>query len=371
MESKAPDFVPHPFGETVKQWMPILLRLVKDRLKANPLTFAVAGPRAFSRAVRLLRLLGRDIFDGGAAFRLCGGWHSLEDTGGITFRWAHYNSEFALCFQDGSTRLGMLVEPGPSLGFEPFDLVLRMDGEEIGRQRVRGVSYVEFDLPIRQGEEVLLNLNPENPGGAWGQPVPGDVRTLNYRVLVCGRGTPPDAPPPDPAPKGGMWPTRLLATRPAETDWVADLAPQAKAIAEMGRPHFLHLYACGDFQMMACEDWEDVRGYPELDEFSMHLDSVFSYAAYYSGKEEVFLPDPMRIYHIEHGIGSGWTPEGHNALMERITRKGISQLVFADVAAMVAQMRRLHAPMIFNLDNWGMAGEQLRETVLDGVETVS
>lgn len=372
MQSKAPDFAPHPFGKTVKKWMPILLRLLKDRLKANPLTFPVAGPRAFFRAVRLLRLLGLDIFDGGAAFRLCEGWHSLEDTGGITFRWAHYNSEFAICFQDGSTRLGMLVEPGPSLGFAPFDLVLRIEGKEIGRARVHGVTYVEFDLPIRQGEEVLINLNPENPGGAWGQPIPGDVRTLNYRVLVCGRGTPPQHPaPPDPAPRDGMWPTRLLATRPAETDWVADLAPQAKAIAEMGRPHFLHLYACGDFQMMALEDWDDVRGYAELDEFSMHLDSVFSYAAYYSGKDEVFLPDPMRIYHIEHGIGSGWTPEGHDALMERITRKGISQLVFADVAAMVAQMRRLHATMIFNLDDWGMAGEQLQETTLDRTQVVS
>ncbi len=140
-------------------------------------------------------------------------------------------------------------------------------------------------------------------------------------------------------------------------------ADQAKAIAEMGRPKFLHLYACGDFQMMAREDWEEVRGYAELDEFSMHLDSIFSYAAHHNGMEEVVLPDPMRIYHIEHGIGSGWTPEGHNALMQRITSKGISQLVFTDVASMVAQMRRLHATMIFNLDNWGMVDDELRETV--------
>jgi hypothetical protein len=50
------------------------------------------------------------------------------------------------------------------------------------------------------------------------------------------------------------------------------------------------------------------------------------------GIVEEVLPDPMRIYRIEHGIGSGWTPEGHNTLMERINRQGIDNLVFADPA---------------------------------------
>ncbi len=363
METRTPDFALRPFAATVRKWMPILLRLVKDRLLAQPLSFPVAGPRAFLRAARLLRLLGGDIFDRGATFRLGGGWHSFEDIGGITFRWAHGDSEFGVCFQDGTACLAMLVEPGPSIGFQPFDLVVRIEGREEGRARIRGVTYVEFDLPVRQGREVLLNLTPENPAGAWGQPIAHEARTLDYRVLACGRGRPGRPLPAGPAPPDGRWPTRVLAIRPAGTDWAAALAPQAGAIAEMGRPPFLHLHACGDFQMMAREDWYDVRGYAELDDLSMHLDSLLSYAACYAGKQEVLLPDPMRIYHIGHGTGSGWTAEDRGVRPE-----SAAGAAGADVAALAAQMRSLHAAMIFNLDHWGMAGEPLRETTLERTE---
>ncbi|MDE3165081.1 MAG: hypothetical protein KGN36_04680 [Acidobacteriota bacterium] len=354
METGTPGFAPRPFAATVKQWMPILLRLVKDRLLAHPLSFPVAGPRAFLRAARLLRLLGGDILDGGAAFRLGGGWHSFENTAGITFRWAHGGSEVGLCLQDGTARLAMLVEPGPSAGFQPFDLVIRMEGRETARARIRGVTYVEFDVPVPQGQEAILHLNPENPRGPWGQPIANEARTLNYRVLACGRRLPPGRPlAPEPAPPDRRWPTRVLAIRRAETDWTAALAPEAKAIAEMGRPPFLHLNACGDFQMMAREDWYDVRGYAELDESSAHPDSILSYAACCAGKEEVFLPDPMRIYRIE----------GRNAFAGRSAGAANS-----GVAAMAAHMRRLHAAMIFNLDDWGMAGEPLRESTFQRAE---
>jgi hypothetical protein len=184
---------------------------------------------------------------------------------------------------------------------------------------------------------------------------------LNFRVFACGRGTrKTPAPPPEPV-NAGAWTTRCIGTRPPEIDWLVELKDKQKEIAEMGKPTFLHLYACGDFHLMSREDWFDVRGYAELDQFSFHLDSILSYTAHHMGIEEEVLPDPMRIYHIEHGIGSGWTPEGHDTLMERINKKGIDNLVFEDLAQIVAQMRRLHAPLIFNLDNWGMAEEDLAE----------
>ncbi len=129
-------------------------------------------------------------------------------------------------------------------------------------------------------------------------------------------------------------------------------------------PEFVHTNACGDFTLMAREHWFDLRGYPEFDLFSMNLDSVLCVAAHHGGAREEMLTEPMRIYHIEHGTGSGWTPEGQAKLFERIAARGLSFVDNEDVLSWAAQMRRLNAPMIFNHENWGLAGFDLKETVL-------
>ncbi len=115
----------------------------------------------------------------------------------------------------------------------------------------------------------------------------------------------------------------------------------------------LHTNGCGDFTLLAREHWMDLRGYPEFDLFSMNIDSVFCWAAHHGGAREEILQDPMRIYHIEHGTGSGWTPEGQQKLFQRIAAKGLSWLDYEDVLHWV----------IFNHDDWGLAGEELKETL--------
>jgi hypothetical protein len=103
--------------------------------------------------------------------------------------------------------------------------------------------------------------------------------------------------------------------------------------------------------MMAREHWFDVRGYAELNQFPMHLDSMLCYAAHHAGAPEQLLPEPMRIYHIEHGAGPA-----------RISQQGIQTVSDQDLAALIAQMRSLHAPVIFNMDDWGLAALTLPET---------
>jgi hypothetical protein len=142
--------------------------------------------------------------------------------------------------------------------------------------------------------------------------------------------------------------------------------PVAAADPHQGAPDFLHTNACGDFTLLAREHWFDLRGYAELDLFSMNLDSLFCFAAHYGGAREEVLPDPMRIYHIEHGSGSGWTPEGQTKLFERIASKGLSFLANEEVLAMAAEMRRLGSPMIFNHEHWGLSAFPLKETVVRG-----
>jgi hypothetical protein len=124
----------------------------------------------------------------------------------------------------------------------------------------------------------------------------------------------------------------------------------------------LHTNGCGDFTLMALENWLDLRGYPEFDTFSMHLDSIFCFSAHYSGVVEEVLEEPLRIYHIEHGTGSGWTPEGQAKLFARIAERGLSMIENPEVIGWAKQMQKLRCPMIFNLKNWGLADFNLPET---------
>ena len=129
-------------------------------------------------------------------------------------------------------------------------------------------------------------------------------------------------------------------------------------------PGYLHTNACGDFTLIARERWFDLRGYPEWDMYSFHIDSVLCYAAHHGGTGQVLLKEPMRIYHIEHGHGSGWTPEGHEQLFRRLKEQGVPWLAYEHLMEFVAGMRRLDCPMIFNRANWGLADHDLPESTL-------
>jgi hypothetical protein len=124
----------------------------------------------------------------------------------------------------------------------------------------------------------------------------------------------------------------------------------------------LHTNGCGDFTLMARRDWERLRGYPEFDMFSFHLDSLLCYAAHHAGIRERLLPDPMRIYHVEHGTGSGWTPEGEGKLNQRLEKAGIPQLDPQQLDDWAVEMRRERKTKIFNGEDWGLASSVLPET---------
>jgi len=131
----------------------------------------------------------------------------------------------------------------------------------------------------------------------------------------------------------------------------------------------LHTNACGDFTLMAREHWFALQGYPEFDMFSLHLDSVLCYAAFHSGLREHVLRDPLRIYHIEHDTGSGWTPEGEARLNARLKSAAIPSLDDARFAELAVRMRRDRKPLMSNRDDWGMADLQLSESVV-GMNTI-
>lgn len=90
----------------------------------------------------------------------------------------------------------------------------------------------------------------------------------------------------------------------------------------------LHTHACGDFTMMHQDGWEDLRGYPELHTWSIHIDSVFLVYADALGYQEMIIDGAC--YHIEHGRSWVVNPE----LIEKYPHVELREVVaFHDVFA--------------------------------------
>jgi FkbM family methyltransferase len=338
------------------------------------------------------------------------GWFSPERFGTAgSFRWAQEQAEILLDASPGSTtRLAVDLEPGPAAGGRPLDLeVLTDDGRSIARFKIDTRSTLKLTLPAPYPARLVFralgnfaspNTNPRTlcfrvfslardiesgdaPNTSQATLETPSTRSrmlvswknLQYVIRKLAHGGPLISLTIPVSPKlqrtlknyvdrGGL--TGMLrgrTTQPAAEPMTTS-AVQTTSV-EMPLPvccpDFLHTNGCGDFTLIAREHWFDLRGYPELDIFSMNIDSLFCFAAHYGGAHEEFLADPMRIYHIEHGSGSGWTPEGQQKLWERLAAKRIPVLENEDVLQWGAQMRRLNSPLIFNHEDWGLANVNL------------
>jgi hypothetical protein len=159
---------------------------------------------------------------------------------------------------------------------------------------------------------------------------------------------------------------RELEARIAALAPLAELAPFAQLLRDH-RPVELHQNACGDFQLMDREHWFALKGYPELEMFSMSLDGLFEVLAHSAGIREQVFEMPLCIYHLEHEKGSGWTPEGEAQLRKRIAESGITWLDASTVHIWAAYMQWLRRPMIFNGAGWGLGDVVLPETTVQQV----
>jgi hypothetical protein len=122
----------------------------------------------------------------------------------------------------------------------------------------------------------------------------------------------------------------------------------------------LHTNACGDFTLLSREQWVRLRGYPEWEMFSIHLDSVFCQQAYYAGLGETVLSGDRKIFHMEHG--SGWSPGQTVALMRKMETRGVPCLSADQYEAWISRMRASDGPVIFNGESWGLSGHRLKES---------
>ncbi len=319
------------------------------------------------------------------------GWFALERSpSSEVFRWAGESAELLLEVPPGPAMALVLdIEPGPSTGGLPLQLEIEVADQPPVHQILDRRTRVKLRFTSPYPKRLHLRTRD---GGVRAC---DDPRPLNFRLLQAGWERGPSAaasvqslqatlhPPAwtGRAPRVGhalMHLIRRLAEGGPRVRMTVPVSPRLHRLLratfrasraaplsppDPGRhaPDFLHTNACGDFTLIAREHWFDLRGYAEMDLYSMNLDSLFCFAAHRGGAREEILPEPMRIYHIEHG--SGWTPEGQTRLFEQLAAKGISFIANEEVLAMAAQMRRWEAPMIFNRDDWGLARFTLKETI--------
>ena len=114
-----------------------------------------------------------------------------------------------------------------------------------------------------------------------------------------------------------------------------------------------YLYASGDFTLMARQDWWRLRGYPEFDTYSLHIDNLILLVAYHAGLRQIILPFP--IYHIDHSF---------SATLERtdeFKRMGATMLDIQTMEEWAREMNRNGLPILFNGEDWGLASEDLKE----------
>ena len=363
---------------------------------------------------------GEDIFPRGSGLSPGAGWQPLEDYRGETFRRAGDGAELIVAPAANDNELALQVEPEQG----PVEMALLDDrGTEAGTRRIAGLSYVRFPLARTADRTRIFRIGlPKGTGGlkvywcGWANPERGVTAVALSQPWGAGWRWDPDS---DAMIAEG--PAQLIVRAPSgpATPLFIDLESSAPVRFEIrkegsgigiagqahdravhrlalnlepGRTHvlelsasgpirafgcdwnetpgahstFVHTNACGDFTLLAREHWLDLRGYPEFDLFSMNLDSLFCIAAHHGGAREQMLEDPMRIYHLEHATGSGWTPEGQAKLFERIRARGLSFVDNEEVLVWASQMNRLKSPMIFNHENWGLADCELKETVLAG-----
>lgn len=130
----------------------------------------------------------------------------------------------------------------------------------------------------------------------------------------------------------------------------------------------LHTNACGDFTLASREDWERTGAYPELELFSMHLDSLFLYQAHYSGVRERFLP--FAVYHLEHDSGFKPDDKSIDVLNDRLERKAIPQISNEQFLTWVIDMYRTKRPVFVARTDWGLAHADLPETTVVSPKTM-
>ena len=121
--------------------------------------------------------------------------------------------------------------------------------------------------------------------------------------------------------------------------------------------HHLDCDACGDFTMMSKYDWLKIKGYVELEMYSLHIDSMALFAAVASGMKQIVFKPEACTYHISHG--GGW-----NIMDPEDKLRFYSKFPCLEWWAVYDAGRSImkeNSNYKINKNNWGLLEEHLEE----------
>ncbi len=121
-----------------------------------------------------------------------------------------------------------------------------------------------------------------------------------------------------------------------------------------------HTNACGDFTLLSRRAFHELRGYPELAMYSLHIDSFLCLMAVAVGYQEVELRAPMKMFHIEHG--RSWVVMDVEEKLQMFSRKPWIDLGLLN--EVTNTMNATGTPLTFNGPDWGFGDRVLPELVV-------
>jgi hypothetical protein len=231
----------------------------------------------------------------------------------------------------------------------------QMIGKNAGIRRARGEFILATNVDILFSEEVVRYLASDAParGGHYrvdrfdvDLPVPRDLDGLGTEALL------------------NEFRRNLLRVNRREGTLNYRTGGLNRVYPERGETAIarLHTNACGDFALTHRDHWFATLGYPEIDIFSMHLDSLWLYNATFSELEERYLPPPMAVFHIEHS--GGWVAERKKEMLDDLKVRQVPTLSYNQLASMAWRITQRRRPIRFNTPSWGLAEESLPDEII-------
>ncbi len=118
--------------------------------------------------------------------------------------------------------------------------------------------------------------------------------------------------------------------------------------------------ACGDFTMMSRKGWEDIKGYYELDAYSIHIDSLGVICAAAVGLEQKILESNMVTYHISHD--SGW--ELSDPIAKIYSDLNRPMVDWSSIRSLARKMLSEKQLIQVNNDDWGFVNDKFKEYII-------
>ncbi len=119
--------------------------------------------------------------------------------------------------------------------------------------------------------------------------------------------------------------------------------------------------ACGDFTLMHKEDWSKIEGYPELDLYSIHIDSMALNAAIALKIQQIIFPPKACTYHIDHK--DGWSSMTAIETMKFVSKRpGIDWSVMFEAGKQIIKEEITYG---INSESWGFANEKFKEYIFE------